>query len=63
MQTRQSIHSLAAEKICEAETQTDEHLRCISDALMVGTRVVLREPTLLHIALVRAMENSTTWRE
>jgi hypothetical protein len=45
MQTRQSIHSLAAEKICEAETQTDEHLRCIKDAMLCGTRVVKREPS------------------
>ena len=32
--------------IRSSETQTDEHLRCVTSALMVGTRVCPREPLL-----------------
>ena len=39
---------------------------CVLDALLVGTRVVPREPlpaaTPLHRALLDAIANSTTWR-
>ena len=52
--------------IRSSETQTDEHLRCVTSALIVGTRVCPREPlpaaTPLHRALLDAIANSTTWR-
>ena len=49
--------------IRSSESQTDEHLACIRDALLVGTRVCPRAPTPLHMALVEAIANSTTWRK
>ena len=48
------------------ETPQDEHLRCVVDALQVGTRVCPREPlpepSPLHLALLDALANATTWR-
>ena len=45
----------------------DQHLACVRDALLVGTRVCPREPapepSPLPRLLVEALVGSTTWRD
>ena len=52
--------------IRSSETQTDEHLRCVTSALMVGTRVCPREPlpepAPLSRALVEMLWQARGWR-
>jgi hypothetical protein len=63
MTTQQTINGLAIETIRQPG---DALGACIKDALLCGTRVVVREPvreTPLHRALVESMWQSRGWRE